>query len=388
MAFDASDEEALAADRLSLERSRLRTERQKLALDVRLKRREISERKNKTWKELLANPLTLAIVGGALTIITTIITTSLTAQQNRQAEDARADVAQKSAKQALQAELIKKFVEAPKTETVRENLRFLVDAGLLPDYASGITSYLDRNPNSAPAITAPLVGGIVGSSDQRVSLDKLATDDRLQFRGSGVIRAGTTSICTGFMVAPNIVATAKHCLPEDPTPTRQIQPRVTFELAPVDPVAPHEPVEIDISRAVVVKRGGSASETFSVALAPLQSPAAALPYLPLDPTPPEPPTELRMAFFAADRSGWVYSAGDNCRTIALEDEELRHLCDTGFGSSGAPLITKSGRVVAVHVGLATGSKRALRADIIRNDPDVVRQFGPLPSSLQALPGRH
>src|SRR3954451_665811 len=56
-------------ERLALERDRLRLERQKLALELRFKRRELAAMRTKSiWKELLANPLTLAIAGGILTL--------------------------------------------------------------------------------------------------------------------------------------------------------------------------------------------------------------------------------------------------------------------------------------------------------------------------------
>lgn len=163
----------LGPEKIAIERIRLRTERQRLVVETLLKRRELGERGKKSWREVFANPLMLAVVGGLLTVITTLVTSSFTAHQNREAEDRRAENTQRSAKQALQAELIKKFVEAPKTETVRENLRFLVDSGLLPDYADGIKGYLKDNPNSAPTI-APLVGSCRGSRSatiaQRVTL--------------------------------------------------------------------------------------------------------------------------------------------------------------------------------------------------------------------------
>ena len=108
--------DGLEIERLSLERDRLKLERQKLSIEVRFKRRELVERQGKSFKELLANPLSLAIVGGFITLMTTVITTSYTANENRRSEDRRAAIAQKSAEQALQAELVKKFVEAPKTE--------------------------------------------------------------------------------------------------------------------------------------------------------------------------------------------------------------------------------------------------------------------------------
>jgi hypothetical protein len=160
--------DGLELERLSLEREKLRFERQKLAVDAILKRRELAGRQNKSWKDLLANPLALAIVGGFITVMTTIVTTSYTATENRTAENLRAGYARDSAKQALQAELIKKFVETPKIETARDNLQFLVDAGLLPDYAKDIAAYLKNNPKAGPTVaTSTSLGDVGGTFDTR-----------------------------------------------------------------------------------------------------------------------------------------------------------------------------------------------------------------------------
>src|SRR5262249_43524200 len=97
--------------------------------------REFSTQSNKLFKDLLGNPLALAVVGGFITLMTTTITSSFTARN------------------ALQADLIKKFVDAP-NETVRNNLYFLVGAGLLPDYGKGIKDYLDANPTKTPSLGA------------------------------------------------------------------------------------------------------------------------------------------------------------------------------------------------------------------------------------------
>jgi hypothetical protein len=149
----------------------LRSERQRSAVEFRLKRQELFERRG--WKELLVNPLTLAIVGGFITLMTTIISNHFTSSANTdlerlkaqlaaKAEDNKAELSSKAAKQTLQADLIKKFAENPKTETVRDNLRFLIDAGLLPDYGKKINAYLEKYPHSAPQVggsTTPMVLG-------------------------------------------------------------------------------------------------------------------------------------------------------------------------------------------------------------------------------------
>lgn len=141
----------------TLEWARLRFERQKLALEMRAKRRELAEQRDKgAWKALLANPLSVAVVGGILTLMTSIVTSFLTARANLEAEQSRAVLARQGGQQALQADLIKKFVEGPEPNSVRENLRFLADTGLIPDYAASIQHYLVANPGAAPQIGSRL----------------------------------------------------------------------------------------------------------------------------------------------------------------------------------------------------------------------------------------
>lgn len=196
---------SIETERLALDRERLRLERQKLAIEFRLKRRELAEQQGKNWKELLANPVTLAVVGGFVTLMITIVTNSLTARANRNAETLRAQIARDGTRQTLQGDLIKKFVESPKTETVRENLRFLINAGLLPDYAQGISKYLEDNPDAAPN-TASARTETEGDSGARISdTSKIP----FKFLCHLVVSKsdGSLRFATGFLVSKNIVIT-------------------------------------------------------------------------------------------------------------------------------------------------------------------------------------
>jgi V8-like Glu-specific endopeptidase len=372
-------DDAIERERLALERERLHADRQKLALEFRLKRREFAERRDKSWKELLTNPLMVAILGGFLTLMTTIITTSLSSDQSRKAEVHRAGLARESAKQALQAELIKKFVESPKTETVRENLRFLVDAGLLPDYASNITTYL-KNTTAAPTVGG-LVPPVVGPTDQRIALSNTVPTVQAKFQSVGFVHVVTKTAevdCAGFLAAASVIVTLGPCLGD---PAELLH--ATFELAPLagDPSAKPRTFAIEFGRRVIVK-GPPATGTYSIeiALAPLQgAEAAGLPYLPLESQRPTEGQQLEMGFYSIDRQSWVYSAGEDCRVKLVETSELQHRCDTGAGSPGTPLLSSAGKVIGVHAGSGLTNKRALRADVIRNDLGVRQAFGNLPT---------
>jgi|SRR5947209_8394283 len=180
--------DSLDRERLLLERERLKFERQKLAIDALLKRRELAGRSG-PFKDLLANPLALAVVGGFVTLMTTTITASFTA------------------KQALQADLIKKFVEPTKIETVRQNLEFLVAAGLLPDYGAGIEKYLKDNPNKAPSLGNAAVTGLKFGTQAPYLMRRLMSDfDLKDFQAAAIV--GNIAFETAGFSAVQEMATA------------------------------------------------------------------------------------------------------------------------------------------------------------------------------------
>jgi hypothetical protein len=194
----------------ALEWQRLRFDRQKQAMEFRLKRRELATRPSKTLMELLANPLTLAIVGGFITLMTTIVTNHLTVSANLQieakkaelaaeADNTKAQLAAKAANQTLQTDLIKKFVESPETGTVRNNLDFL-------DHLY-IRKYLKANPGVAPLIgwTPPtLLGGVNSQVEDWPWLVSLYVEGHF--------------VCNGTVIAPRAVLSAAQCVLTDNLP--------------------------------------------------------------------------------------------------------------------------------------------------------------------------
>jgi Trypsin len=201
----------LEGERIAIEWERLRSERKKAAVEFRLRRQELFQRRG--WKELLANPLSLAIVGGFLTLMTTIISTHfassantdmerLKAQLAAKAEDTKAELSSKAAKQTLQADLIKKFAENPKTDTVRDNLRFLIDAGLLPDYRETINAYLEKYPHSAPQIGSSTTPTVLGGANSVMA----------DWPWLVAVYSSGQFDCNGTLIAPQMVLTTARCV--------------------------------------------------------------------------------------------------------------------------------------------------------------------------------
>ena len=127
-------------------------------------------------------------MGGVITLVTAVVTSYFNASETRRAEAAKALLAEQSAKETLQADLIKKFVEGPRTETVRENLRFLVDAGLIPSYADSIRRYLASNPGVAPQVGSGiefLPSGASVAGDVKERLQKTVNQFRMYLQSLG-----------------------------------------------------------------------------------------------------------------------------------------------------------------------------------------------------------
>ncbi len=131
----------------ALEIDRLRLERSKLAIETRLKRKEVAAHSQPPSKSALSNPLVLAVLGGSLTLLTSIVTNGLTTRSNREASE-------NSASLSLQSDLIKTFLTDVDTDTANDNLLFLVKSGLIPNYENNIKKFRKENPNAKPGVSS------------------------------------------------------------------------------------------------------------------------------------------------------------------------------------------------------------------------------------------
>lgn len=126
-----------------LELQRLRFERQKHAIEAMIKKREFHQKGKNTFKEAFSSPLMLAIAGGLITLMTSIISNYHTASENRRSES-----------QKFRSELIKSFITINDEGKVRGNLEFLVDSGLIEDPGNKIKDYVADKKKPLPVIAA------------------------------------------------------------------------------------------------------------------------------------------------------------------------------------------------------------------------------------------
>lgn len=146
----APDSAAAVKAKLELEAARL--ERSKLALETHIKRRELRAHVTKSWRDVFANPLVLAIAGGSISLLTSVVTNYLSSTATRESDERKATQARDSEARALQSELIKTFLKTPDSKIARDNLSFLIESGLIPDHEKRIKEYLANNTKAVPKL--------------------------------------------------------------------------------------------------------------------------------------------------------------------------------------------------------------------------------------------
>lgn len=305
------------------------------------------------------SPLVVAVLATAVGAAGNAAVSYLNGTSQRQLEADRAE----------QARLLE-MIKTGDPDAAAENLSFLVDAGLVtnPDLVKTLRAFLAaRKPGSGPALPTasgnPLIGGITGADDA-IPLSQLGVARRSLARSAaavGLISIATSQSfrgnCTGFLIAPDLALTAGHCLADATDANLTLRRNGLDETFELD----LPPLELRIP----------AMGNDNYAAVRLKTPVADAQVLTLSSVAPKVGDLLSTLYFRGSGQLLAVSGVDECKVTGITERLVYHGCDTGGGSSGAPLLRDDGlTVVGVHHGRTSDGRggEAMRSDVIRASP--------------------
>ncbi|UXI70301.1 trypsin-like serine peptidase [Tahibacter amnicola] len=318
--------------------------------EVALREGELSLKRDEHASASWRNPLVVAIMAATLAGLSNAVVAIVNGRFQRQLEDGRAE-------QSRVLEMIK----TGDPDKAAKNLEFLVQSGLIADPArvASIEKYLaGRAPGSGAAlpVQGAMLGGITGEDDA-VPAENLSSQSVVgrsaeavgQIRGS--MDNGALTTCTGFLVSPDLVMTAGHCVDHLREATFYVgasSPLSEYRMV-LPPVAVQN-VPIGLNYALLKVEGTPGNKHGILSLS-TEAPKLGQP--------------LAVVLFRGTRRRLAVVGNDDCRVKALDDQHLFHLCDTGGGSSGAPVISAAdGTVVGLHVRRSEKGGAAIRSDVL------------------------
>lgn len=221
------------------------------------------------------------------------------------------------------------------------------------------------------------------------------------------------TVCTAFCVAPDVIATAAHCLYATQGKAAPFIGGFQFSLYATEDRAPtalagastasvHQHV---IAGSTMLSTHPPIDATSDWAVIRLARPACRHGHLPINPLSPEAVTaashggRVYQVAYHRDVPGWplLYSRpciverdypaarwGATSREFSRADDLLLHVCDTGGASSGSPLLVDGPagpEVVGINVGTYVLSRLAIR------DGSVVRRLQPQSIANTAVSAR-
>jgi V8-like Glu-specific endopeptidase len=332
------------------ERERFEFEKQKFQSEQDLKlrswREEATVKRWDSWK----SPVTLAIVGGIITVLANILASSLANHFSSQQED-----------QKFEADLIKKFLEPESQDQRTANLEFLVGSGLISRYGDAIHTYLKTHPSAVPralpaAGETPINNSAFGADNR---LDSTALEALVTAQSSVVaiqVQNGTDTVpCSGVFISEQEIATAAYCI----APAMSAG---STALPPIKILLGSGAGQKSFTAAKVEFKGASSSE--KIALIAVTEPAAGLPLL--TPSTDAPAPDDRLIFVYASEAGKIMAAFDEeCRVIDVTDQSISYRCDASRGSAGGAVISlKTGQLLAVHTYVDTKARYGRRLDTV------------------------
>ena len=326
--------------------------------ELDLKQREIEIKEADASRSSFRNPLIVAILVAAIAAAGNFVVAIVNGFQDRQLEAQRSEQTR-----------ILEMIKTGDPDLAAENLRFLLDAGLVetPSIVQNLSEFLqEREPGTGPTLASPSAltgrGGIVGVDDA-LPIDTFRGDHpvRQLARSVGRLDVSTASgrhLCTGFLTDGGWVVTVEHCVSH-------------ADGASISFLVDHDrtnPLIYDLDLSDTVTRGDRPGYRYR-ALRIIGAIDRRLRPLSIEERSPTVGAQLTTIIFRSDMNQWAIWESGDCRIVAVEDPLFHHLCDTGAGTSGSPvLMMDSLNVIGVHWGRGEFSGRAIRLEAFQQNP--------------------
>jgi V8-like Glu-specific endopeptidase len=352
MTVNNSSQEALPSDREKWETDKTFREREIAVKEREQANREAEldlkrkEQASSGWR----NPLVVAIIAATLAAVGNAVVSVVNGNLQRRLENEKSEQTR-----------ILEMIKTGDPDKAATNLEFLLEAGLISDseLQAKLREFLtQRKPGSGPTLPTQTsyAGGIVGA-DEAQDVNKLTTDNTLTKASKAVGRilivkkgeAAPTGFCTAFLVSEELLLTASYCLGEADSAKLLMYDGSQEESYEIDLPAV-EASDVDISYKLLRVKGKPGLKYGTLSLS-TESPRVSVP--------------LSLIMFRGSNQKLVVAGSPDCRVISVEKNEFHHLCDTGPGSSGAPVMSADGSyVLGIHAGRDNQGGKATRVDAV------------------------
>jgi hypothetical protein len=338
--------------------------------ELALKRDELELRSGEQKKSGWFSPLVLGVLAAVLGLFGNALIAVLNGWSQRDL-----------AKLQAEAERILDVVKTGNPDTAAVNLKFLLDAHLIRDEGGEIGVYLaNRDAGKGIALPTPFVGSVTGSDSAR----PVTPEDSFFFfeisKAVGSLRSGS-SVCTAFLVGPDLVLTAGHCAKEMRGAADFSD--LIFEISAEDGI---QQEHFTVSQSSIEQRSLTHSDPgdgASYALLRVDGePGTPRGWLTLSEVGPSIGERLAIVLLRAGQRTILLSSDEDCVVRGISAAEVEHRCDTGGGSSGSPVISSTGSVVGIHykTGAAIRADAVLAASATLRDQEPASPATPLQSS--------